>query len=96
MTQTLMPEEEFLLGNGEVLVCLVSHAHKGVHLVGVGELLGVGIGEADEVSAAFELFRCQHEGQGAASIVGEIKSGPVFQGEMSACVIHFEDPALHF
>ncbi len=36
MTQTLMPEEEFLLGDGEVLVCLVSNAHKEVHLVGVG------------------------------------------------------------
>jgi hypothetical protein len=36
MTQALMPEEEFLLGDGEVLVCLVSNAHKEVHLVGVG------------------------------------------------------------
>ena len=36
MTQALMPEGEFLLGDGEVLVCLVSNAHKEVHLVGVG------------------------------------------------------------
>jgi hypothetical protein len=79
-----VPEEEFLLGDGEVLVYLISHAHKGVHLVGAGELLGMGIGETKEVSAAFEVLRCQQKGQGASSIVGEIEGRPVFQGKVSA------------
>ena len=91
MAQTLVPEEEFLLGDGEVLVCLISHAHTGVHLVGVGELLGIGIEETNEVSAAFEVLRRQHKGQGAASIVREIEGCPVFQGKVSAFVIHFEE-----
>jgi hypothetical protein len=96
MAQTLVPEEEFLLGDGEVLVCFISHAHKGVHLVGVGELLGIGIGETDEVSAAFEVLCRQHKGQGASSIVGEIEGRPVFQGKVSAFVIHFEGSGAPF
>jgi hypothetical protein len=36
MSQALMLEEDFLLGDDEVLISLAGDAHKDVHLVGVG------------------------------------------------------------
>ena len=67
-----------------------------MHLLGVGEGLGILIGQTNEVRRFGEMFSSEHQRKRAAFIVRELEGGAITEGEFGAFGIHEQTASVPF